>query len=122
MRFCVISYDDGEQQTFTDFVEAAGATSARQIVGEVRGDYADTVDAMDADELRDIAARLEEDQLAPASAQALRRHLKFDCGATEFDEYFCRECGADKEEQAGDGYDGLCPSCADKAEREGAYS
>src|SRR5262249_7040991 len=58
-RFCVISYDDNEQQTMTDFVLAEDGDAAKVFVGLVRGEYADIVDAMDSEELRKIADGLD---------------------------------------------------------------
>lgn len=34
----------------------------------------------------------------------------------------CSECGADLAVDAGEGYNGLCGSCADRAERQGQWS
>ena len=34
------------------------------------------------------------------------------------DDDLCRVCG-DQYDDGGDGYDGMCPSCADKVENEG---
>lgn len=38
----------------------------------------------------------------------------------EIDDSHCRRCGAE-ESGYGDGYDGLCPSCADKADASGEW-
>lgn len=34
----------------------------------------------------------------------------------------CDECGAPLADDEGEGYDGLCETCADKAEKEGRWS
>lgn len=39
---------------------------------------------------------------------------------TDYDEDLCDECG-EHFDDGGDGFDGLCPSCADKAEAEGRW-
>jgi len=41
----------------------------------------------------------------------------YEMHAPEEDENACRDCG-EHYDDGGDGYDGLCPSCADKAESE----
>lgn len=70
MKFAVTSYFPDEQQIFTDFVEAADADAAKQIVGDAR-EYAVPADAVSLNELRDLAAGLEAETDTPASAFAL---------------------------------------------------
>ena len=45
-NYLVISYDDDEQQTFFDVIRATSGAAAKDIVGKVRGDYADVIDAL----------------------------------------------------------------------------
>jgi RNA polymerase subunit RPABC4/transcription elongation factor Spt4 len=40
----------------------------------------------------------------------------------EDDEDTCDQCGTDLADDEGEGYDGLCGNCADKAEAEGKWS
>jgi hypothetical protein len=58
MRFLVTSCYPDEQQVFSDFVEAASARAAEQIVAGAR-DYARVADVMDIRELREVITNLE---------------------------------------------------------------
>lgn len=106
-KFCVISYDHDEQQTFTDFVEAATPDAAKQIVSDGRDYILAAVDVLTAQELREIAERLDAAKDLPDSAWALAK-------VNDEDENFCTECGEPNDD--GEGFDGLCGPCADRKE------
>lgn len=106
-RYCVISYDGDEDQTFTDFVKAATPEAARAIVSDGRDYILAVVDVLTAKELRDIARKLDAATDIPDSAWALAK-------SNDEDENFCTECGARNDD--GKGWDGLCGNCADKKE------
>jgi hypothetical protein len=73
MKYMVTSYGPDEKQIFSDFVEAKDANTAQAIVGDAR-DYATSADVMDAEELRELAARLEA-STPPQTAYDLAREL-----------------------------------------------
>lgn len=58
MRFVVLSYDDDQQQTFRDIVEAESHEAAMAQGGEAR-EYAVPVAAMTAEDLRAMAEEVE---------------------------------------------------------------
>ncbi len=106
-KFCVVSYDHDEQQSFWDFIEASDSEKAGEMVEKARDYILAVTDVMTADELRDIAGRLEGFADLPDSAWALAKSL-------DAAENFCSECGADNDD--GEGWDGLCGNCADRKE------
>lgn len=59
-RFIVVSYDQSEQQTFFDPVEAEDFDDAIELAGEVRGDYAFICDVLDKDDIIKMASCLDD--------------------------------------------------------------
>lgn len=57
-RFVVISYDNDQQQTFYDFVNAEDENKAQELIAEIRP-YAIPVGALYPDEMRKMALQLE---------------------------------------------------------------
>ena len=53
-RYIVVSYDDDQQQTFFDLVQAENEGDAKSIIGELR-DYAIPCDAIDLERLERMA-------------------------------------------------------------------
>jgi hypothetical protein len=91
MKYLVTSYYDEEQQTLNDFVEADSAANAGSLVARARP-YAVTVGTWSADELRDVAARLDACTGAANTALALRQSLG---EGPEVGDEWCTECDSD---------------------------
>lgn len=108
-KFLVVSYDQDEQQMLYDTIEAPAASLAMQIVEAVR-DYAEVLDTWSVEDWRETMSKLEDPEYrCSATRAALNEELNGD-------NEFCRTCDANLLDDAGEGYDGECGSCADKSE------
>jgi hypothetical protein len=70
MRYIILSWDNEEEQTFYDIVQAETTEKARELVKKVRDNYAEIIASFDAEDLRSMAdriARAPEDEVISAS-------------------------------------------------------
>ena len=102
-KFMVISYDDDQQQTFTDFVFAENPEGAKLIIDSHR-QYAVAVDAIDSKELLGLAASLKKFTRAEEKRDL---HTILEAAGRA-----CPKCGEANDD--GEGDDGVCGNCADK--------
>jgi len=54
--YLTVCYDNDQQQTFWDYVPATSKADAGNVIGEIRGEYADIVDVLTCDVVQRIAA------------------------------------------------------------------
>lgn len=105
--YIVESYCDDQQESYSDLVLAKDEDEANQRVSAVR-DYAIvTYTELLSDFVKRAAelAKTTPEKVAASWAELMERESKANC----------RTCG-EVYDLYGDGYDGMCPSCADKTE------
>lgn len=113
MKFMVVGWDVDEQQAFWDVVPVAGADSVEEATekaierfNRLRGRYAVVVDVMTTEAFMRMALRVGD--RPEEGYEADYAMLEREGGI------LCSEC--DSPCDNGEGWDGLCGNCADRAE------
>ncbi len=82
--FLIVSYDNDEQQVFWDYAPGKDEDEAKGKVGDIRGNYANVIDAITVRDLRSMYLGLR--KATPTTAIADLIELKGQHGDQEYDD------------------------------------